>query len=431
MVGAGVPIEIRNPEGALDFLNIQSLAGDDRITAQGLAAGLIRLQVEGGPGNDHITGSLGADALVGGEDNDTFVWPLGSPADLMGGDGGTDTLQVIGSAAAAVVSLTATATEINVFDSSTGAAVVAAVEQVILQPGQGADQIFVGTTAGSTVQKVTLDLRATPTSTGGDGAADSIVVNGTNGVDNVSLAGSGGSFTISGLAPTIVIQGSEGVRDTLTLNTGAEVDVVDAQGLAGGLIRLIFRGGSSNDTLTGSRGDDLFTWFPGDGSDIIEGGIGNDTLQFSGSNIGEVLTLAANGSRLRFTRDIAAIAMDINGVEKVTLATLGGADTISFGDLSATNVRQVVVDLASNLTGGDGQPDTLQITALTTSPIGTVIGAGTMTINWGLVMISVTNVEAADRLVLQTPAGVTPPAISEPIEPTTTGAGEAASNGRQ
>ena len=48
--------------------------------------------------------------------------------------------------------------------------------------------------------------------------------------------------------------------------------------------------------MTGSIGDDVFTWFPGDGNDMIEGMAGNDTLQFNGSNIGEKIALTANGT---------------------------------------------------------------------------------------------------------------------------------------
>ena len=423
--GLGPTIEIHNPEGALDSLGLQTLAGDDRVTAQGLAAGLIRFQVEGGPGNDTITGSQGPDALVGGADNDTFVWTLGTPADLVGGEAGIDTLQVVGTADADNVTLAPTATGIHVLNVSDGAATESDVEQVVLQAGRGADQIAVVTLAGSTLQKITLDLRLAPTGTAGDGAADALSVITHNGVDNLSIAGSAGSFTVSGLAPTIVVQGSEGVRDTLNVNLGFEADTLNAQALAAGLIRLTVRGGSGADFLTGSLGDDVFTWSPGDGNDVIEGGLGNDTLQFNGSGASETIGLTANGSRLRFTRDVAAIDLDVNGVERVTYAAQGGADTISIGDLASTNVKQVAIDLGSTFGGGDGQPDTIQITSLTATPISTTVGVGTMTITWSPVTISVTNVEPTnDRFTLQTPEGPAPPSNPSVSEPETAVLGE-------
>ena len=87
-------------------------------------------------------------------------------------------------------------------------------------------------------------------------------------------------------------------------------------------------------------GDDTFVWNPGDGSDIVEGQDGNDTMQFNGANIDENIDLSANGSRLRLTRDVGNVTMDVNGVEKVNFNALGGADTITVNDLSGTDVTE-------------------------------------------------------------------------------------------
>jgi hypothetical protein len=190
--------------------------------------------------------------------------------------------------------------------------------------------------------------------------------------------------------------------------------VLNAQGLVADVIRLVMRGGQGTDTLTGSLGADVFTWFPGDSNDVIEGLAGEDTLQFNGSNVGETIALTANGSRLRFTRDVASIVLDVNAVERVTYAALGGADTISLADLSGTAVRQVALDLASSASSaGDGQADTISITALTTNAIATTLGPGTMGITWVGVRYSVTGVETPnDRFILQTAAGSAPTMIS-------------------
>ena len=113
-------------------------------------------------------------------------------------------------------------------------------------------------------------------------------------------------------------------------------------------------GGDGNDSVVGGRGDDVallgadnntFSWNPGDGSDTVEGQDGADTLQFNGANINEKFDLSANGSRLRFTRDIANIVMDVNGVESVQLLVRGGADLITIDDLTGTNVTNVNVEL--------------------------------------------------------------------------------------
>jgi hypothetical protein len=40
----------------------------------------------------------------------------------------------------------------------------------------------------------------------------------------------------------------------------------------------------------------MFVWNPGDGSDVVDGGAGTDTLQFNGANIAEKIDITANGS---------------------------------------------------------------------------------------------------------------------------------------
>src|SRR5256885_14887110 len=100
-------------------------------------------------------------------------------------------------------------------------------------------------------------------------------------------------------------------------------------------------GGTGNDTALMGAGDDTFVWNPGDGSDVVEGQDGLDTMRFNGANIAEKIDLSANGPRLRFTRDVAAITMDTAGVETVVFNGLGGADTITVGDLTGTGLAAV------------------------------------------------------------------------------------------
>src|SRR5258708_905575 len=119
-------------------------------------------------------------------------------------------------------------------------------------------------------------------------------------------------------------------------------------------------GGDGNDFIDGNQGndvallgagDDVFQWDPGDGSDTIEGQGGLDTLNFNGANINERIDISANGGRVRFTRDIANITMDLNGVETIAFKALGGVDTITVNDLAGTNASDVTVNLAATLGG--------------------------------------------------------------------------------
>src|SRR6202022_5132629 len=102
---------------------------------------------------------------------------------------------------------------------------------------------------------------------------------------------------------------------------------------------------------------------PGDGSDVVEGQDGFDTLLFNGSNVNENIDISANGGRVRRLRAVGNVTMDLNGVERIQLAALGGADNITVNDLTGTDVTQVAIDLAATPgTGqGDGQPATIVI----------------------------------------------------------------------
>jgi Ca2+-binding RTX toxin-like protein len=132
-------------------------------------------------------------------------------------------------------------------------------------------------------------------------------------------------------------------------------------------------GGSGNDSIDGNggadtalmgSGKDTFIWDPGDGSDKVEGQRGSDTMVFNGANAAEQVDVSANGTRLRFFRNPGNVTMDTAGVERVDFNALGGADVVTVGDLRATAVRQLNIDLAAALGGAsaDGQADRVTIT---------------------------------------------------------------------
>ena len=57
---------------------------------------------------------------------------------------------------------------------------------------------------------------------------------------------------------------------------------------------------------------------------------------------------SANGGRVRFTRDIANIVMDLDDVETINANALGGADTLTVNDLSGTDLTRVDADLGAD-----------------------------------------------------------------------------------
>src|SRR5262249_8102363 len=80
----------------------------------------------------------------------------------------------------------------------------------------------------------------------------------------------------------------------------------------------------------------------------------------NGSNASEHIDVSANGSRVRLSRDIAAVTMDLNAIEGLTVHALGSADTVSVNDLGGTELKQANIDLAGSPGGGgDGAADTV------------------------------------------------------------------------
>ena len=76
-------------------------------------------------------------------------------------------------------------------------------------------------------------------------------------------------------------------------------------------------------------GNDTFVWNPGDDNDVLEGQAGTDTMLFNGAGAAETIDISANGGRATFFRDVAAVTMDLNDVEVIDFAALGGADRSS------------------------------------------------------------------------------------------------------
>jgi len=218
---------------------------------------------------------------------------------------------------------------------------------------------------GTHLTNVLVDLAGS--SGTGDNQPDTVIVNGTQTNDVITVFGSTNGVSVMGLSAAVTIFNAESALDTLVINSLGGVDMVDASAVPAGLINLTLIGGVGNDTLIGSQGNDVFPWDPGDGSDVIEGQGGQDTMLFNGAGGNEAIDISANGQRLRFTRNLGTIVMDCNEVEVVQFNARGGADTITVNDLTGTGVTKVSLDLA-NLEGtgvGDNQADTVIVKGTT------------------------------------------------------------------
>ena len=75
------------------------------------------------------------------------------------------------------------------------------VEQVNVDALGGADTITVNDLSGTDVTEVNLEPRGAAGSGTGDGQADTVIVNGTNGADNIIVAGNAGRRHVSADLP--------------------------------------------------------------------------------------------------------------------------------------------------------------------------------------------------------------------------------------
>jgi Ca2+-binding RTX toxin-like protein len=453
-----VTLDLGANDGAADQVTVNGTSGDDQINVVATATGVAvtglpaqvnidhpeagdLLTVNGGNGNDTITGSQGADRLLGGDGNDTviggrgndtallgngndtFIWNPGDGSDVVEGQTGTDTLVFNGANIGENMDISANGQRVRLFrDIANITMDLNGVERIQVNALGAADTITVNDLTGTDAKQVAIDLSAPAGSGQGDGASDTVIVNGTAGDDHISIATSGSSVVVNGLAAQVTVAGAEAGKDSLVVNGAAGNDTINASALTAGQINLTINGGAGNDTITGSAGDDTviggtgndtallgagndtFVWNPGDASDTVEGQAGVDTLRFNGAIIDESIDISANGSRARLTRDIGTVTMDLKGVEHIDFNAKGGADAITIHDLSGTDVTVVNIDLAGTPGSGvgDSAPDTITIDGTAGNDVIQIVGDANGVTIFGLAAtVNITGFDAAtDRLVI-------------------------------
>jgi Ca2+-binding RTX toxin-like protein len=275
---------------------------------------------------------------------------------------------------------------------------VAAPIGVHFDGGADNDTAVARGTAGADVFSVAANgTSAFVTGTGGIGGLDLVT-------EKLNLAMTGGDDTVSAVGnlaaiTAITVEGAAG-DDTITGSNGADA-------LLGGPGTDFIDGNQGNDTAFGGTGPDTFQWDPGDGSDILEGRKNFDTLRFNASNINEKIELSANGPRLRLTRDVAAIVMDIAGVEAVNVQSFGGADTTTVNDLTDTGVRSVTDDLSAFGGGGDGAADNVIVNGTSGHDVFNVAGTAAtgVDVTGPAAATRIRGQEPTDRLDVHTLAG--------------------------
>src|SRR5262245_62391109 len=100
--------------------------------------------------------------------------------------------------------------------------------------------------------------------------------------------------------------------------------------------------------------------------------------------------------------------MDLDGIERIELAAVGGADTVTVSDLTGTDVTQVAIDLAAACrSAGDGQPDQVIVAATAGNDDITIRrDGGAVTVSGLTETITIQHADAAlDRLKVLAGAG--------------------------
>ena len=324
-----------------------------------------------------LRASGGADNVVV---NDLTGAGLGQLNADLANDGAADVVEIKGSSAAnelrvgGAISISGIGVAVNVSRAQ------AANDKLNLDPGAGSDRVVVEGTAGNDTIGVAPAATAPHIAVSGGPAGLPIDVVNAEALAVESLAGNDTLNGAIGLA----------VLTQLTLDGGAGNDALN-----GGDGNDTLRGGSENDAIDGNRGDDTgllgagddsFTWDPGDGSDKVEGEAGTDTMIFNGAGVAENFDFSASGNRLKFFRDVANITMDVDDTERVDLRALGGIDNTVVNDLSATDVKNIVLDLATDA-------------AVDTTTVNGTAGNDTIAIAPNAGAVDVTGLAAAVKIV--------------------------------
>ncbi|MBI5862934.1 MAG: hypothetical protein HZB38_00190 [Planctomycetes bacterium] len=335
--------------GNCEELHVNAGSGNDTLSCTGNLAALIHIAADGGPGDDTLLGSNGADLLNGGEGNDfvdgnqgndtvllgdgedTFQWDPGDGSDTVEGQTGNDLLLFNGSNGNENISLSANGARLGlVRDIGAITLDLSGVESATVRSLGGLDTVTVNDLAGTDTTLVTVDLGAVGSV--GDAAADTVVVNGTDGADSMVITGGGDGATVGGLSSVVSVINAEPALDRLTLNLLGGVDAAQATGIAAGMLGIVVNGGDGIDTVDVIGGDDA-----------------------------ETFAITANGTLVRFDRvSPAPFFIDIGTCENLDLHAQGGNDSLScVGNLAALILISADGGAGDDtLLGGNG-PDVL------------------------------------------------------------------------
>ena len=274
---------------------VRGTDGNDRLTADAR----FDSRVEGGAGNDAITGGTHQQDLVGGRGDDTYTLKSAGDHVIEASDGGYDTVAVG-------------------FDYTLTDNVEALRMTGTGQTGTGnsLDNRLVGSTGDDHIFGL-----------GGDDALQ-------GGAGNDLLDGGAGVDLLRGELGNDTLRGGDG-NDTLLGNEGNDV-------LYGDMGNDLLEGGTGNDVLTGGAGADVFRWRPEDASGgqwdtITDFHRGEDTVHL-GLVDSNTRTAANDGFKFIGVQDFHGVAGELR------YEVLDGAAHV-YGDLNGDKIADFTITL--------------------------------------------------------------------------------------
>lgn len=359
--------------------------------------------VSGGAGDDTFQAGSGDDVLFGDEDQDLFVMTNGFDSDtIAGGEGGTDSDSIDGSALSSGVNVVYSGDEAGTFSDPFDTAVFSEIENLTLSAqddtldatndtvgvnvlaGAGDDSLLGGTggdtIAGEAGQDTLAGEAGADSLTGGDDQdtfiindqfGDDTIVGGEGGVDSDTLDGSPLTENVNVLFDgdeqgNVTNPGGDNAdfSEIEAIRTGSGQDTIDASADTAGTD---IDSGAGDDIITGGAGDD--TLAAGAGQDTVDGGAGADSIDGGADDDildgGEGADTVSGG----------------DGDDLINLTGVFGDDTIVGGEAGETNgdtvsgstlTEDVVVTFSGDEAGdfvsqdGNGSANFVEIEAVET-----------------------------------------------------------------
>jgi hypothetical protein len=244
----------------LSAIDVRMAGGDDSVRvddANGAFTDSIPTRIGGGDGDDALNGGLGAETFSGGDGSDriagakgndtaslgagsdTFRWDPGDGSDDIDGQAGRDAMLFNGAGVDETVTLSAAGKRLVFLRSPASITMdTTEVETVDFNALGGADTITVNNLKGTDVTETNLDLAGTLGGATADGAVDNVIVNATDGDDEIHIDGNGAGADVTGLATAVSLTHAD-PTDKLSVNTLLGTDNVLTNGVAGVLQVLV------------------------------------------------------------------------------------------------------------------------------------------------------------------------------------------------